>query len=187
MWNYTVVASRRVLADRGLTVSDRPQRIGQSVVSISQVPLRNDSGEDSGQLVLLQDITRVYQLEEQLQRKDRLAAMGELIGRIAHEIRNPLGSVELFASLLQRDLNEHEPTQRYAQQISQAVQLMDGLLAKSAAVHAPDALDAIVASRGIVTQRISGVGCACDCQSARRRLAWTSTGRCRRPGATMGS
>jgi two-component system, sensor histidine kinase FlrB len=118
-----------VLASRGLTVSDRPQRIGQSVVSISQVPLRNDSGDDSGQLVLLQDITRVYQLEEQLQRKDRLAAMGELIGRIAHEIRNPLGSVELFASLLQRDLNEHEPTQRYAQQISQAVRLMDGLLA----------------------------------------------------------
>jgi two-component system, sensor histidine kinase FlrB len=118
-----------VLAGRGLTVSDRPQRIGQSVVSISQVPLRNDSGGDSGHLVLLQDITRVYQLEEQLQRKDRLAAMGELIGRIAHEIRNPLGSVELFASLLQRDLNEHEPTQRYAQQISQAVQLMDGLLA----------------------------------------------------------
>lgn len=118
-----------VLASRGLTVSDRPQRIGQSVVSISQVPFRNDSGDDSGQLVLLQDITRVYQLEEQLQRKDRLAAMGELIGRIAHEIRNPLGSVELFASLLQRDLNEHEPTQRYAQQISQAVQLMDRLLA----------------------------------------------------------
>ncbi len=118
-----------VLARRGLTVSDRPQRIGQSVVSISQVPLRNDSGQDSGHLVLLQDITRIYQLEEQLQRKDRLAAMGELIGRIAHEIRNPLGSVELFASLLQRDLGEHQPMQRYAQQISQAVQLMDGLLA----------------------------------------------------------
>ncbi|MBS0156129.1 MAG: PAS domain-containing protein [Nitrospira sp.] len=118
-----------VLERRGLTVSDRPQRIGQSVVSISQVPLRNASGGDSGHLVLLQDITQVYQLEEQLQRKDRLAAMGELIGRIAHEIRNPLGSVELFASLLQRDLEEHQPTQRYAQQISQAVQLMDGLLA----------------------------------------------------------
>ncbi len=118
-----------VLAPRGLTVSDRPQRIGQSVVSISQVPLRNDSGEHSGHLVLLQDITRIYQLEEQLQRKDRLAAMGELIGRIAHEIRNPLGSVELFASLLQRDLDAQQPAQRYAQQISQAVQLMDGLLA----------------------------------------------------------
>ena len=118
-----------ILVRRGLTVSDRPQRIGQSVVSISQVPLRSDSGEDTGQLVLFQDITRIYQLEEQLQRKDRLAAMGELIGRIAHEIRNPLGSVELFASLLQRDLDEQQPTHRCAQQISQAVQLMDGLLA----------------------------------------------------------
>ena len=118
-----------VLEHAGLTVCDRPQRIGQTVVSISQVPLRNDSGNCSGRLILLQDITRIYQLEEQLHRKDRLAAMGELIGRIAHEIRNPLGSVELFASMLQRDLGENTPAKQYAQQISQAVRLMDGLLA----------------------------------------------------------
>jgi signal transduction histidine kinase len=95
---------------------------------ISQVPLHNDSGEHSGHLILFQDITRMFQLEEQLQRKERLAAMGELIGRIAHEIRNPLGSVELFASMLQRDLGEHSSAKRYAQQISQAVQSMDRLL-----------------------------------------------------------
>ena len=118
-----------ILADAGLALCDRPQRIGQTVVSISQVPLHSDSGARSGHLILLQDITRIYQLEEQLQRKDRLAAMGELIGRIAHEIRNPLGSVELFASMLQRDLGERSSAKRYARQISQAVQSMDGLLA----------------------------------------------------------
>ncbi len=118
-----------VLTGAGLAVCDRPQRIGQTVVSISQVPLHNDSGERSGHLILFQDITRIYQLEEQLHRKERLAAMGELIGRIAHEIRNPLGSVELFASMLQRDLSEHSSSKRYAQQISQAVLLMDRLLA----------------------------------------------------------
>ncbi|MBS0183013.1 MAG: hypothetical protein JSS39_11485 [Nitrospira sp.] len=117
-----------VLAGAGLDVCDRPQRIGQTVVSISRVPLRNDSGERSGHLILFQDITRIYQLEEQLQRKERLAAMGELIGRIAHEIRNPLGSVELFASMLQRDLAERSSAKRYAQQISEAVQSMDRLL-----------------------------------------------------------
>ncbi len=117
-----------ILAGAGLGVCDRPQRIGQAVVSISQVPLHNDSAEHSGHLILFQDITRIYQLEEQLQRKERLAAMGELIGRIAHEIRNPLGSVELFASMLQRDLGEHSSAKRYAQQISQAVQSMDRLL-----------------------------------------------------------
>lgn len=117
-----------ILAGAGLGVCDRPQRIGQAVVSISQVPLHNDSGEHSGHLILFQDITRIYQLEEQLQRKERLAAMGELIGRIAHEIRNPLGSVELFASMLQRDLGEQSSAKRYAQQISQAVQSTDRLL-----------------------------------------------------------
>lgn len=118
-----------VLAGAGLALCDRPQRIGQTVVSISRVPLRNDAGDRSGDLILFQDITRIYQLEEQLQRKERLAAMGELIGRIAHEIRNPLGSVELFASMLQRDLAEHSPAKQYAQQISEAVQSMDRLLA----------------------------------------------------------
>ncbi|THJ17567.1 MAG: PAS domain-containing protein [Nitrospira sp. CG24B] len=117
-----------ILAGLGLDVCDQPQRIGQAVVSISQVPLHNNSGEHSGHLILFQDITRIYQLEEQLQRKERLAAMGELIGRIAHEIRNPLGSVELFASMLQRDLGEQSSGKRYAQQISQAVQSMDRLL-----------------------------------------------------------
>lgn len=118
-----------VLAGAGLSLCDRPQRIGQTVVSISRVPFRNDYGERSGHLILFQDITRIFQLEEQLQRKERLAAMGELIGRIAHEIRNPLGSVELFASMLQRDLAEHSSAKRYAQQISEAVQSMDRLLA----------------------------------------------------------
>ncbi|MGE0468398.1 MAG: hypothetical protein Nkreftii_002687 [Candidatus Nitrospira kreftii] len=118
-----------VLIGLGLSVCDRPQRLGQTVVSISQVPLRKDSSGGSSRLILIQDVTRIYQLEEQLQRKDRLAAMGELIGRIAHEIRNPLGSVELFASLLQRDLTSNLPAKRYAEQISQAVQSMDRLLA----------------------------------------------------------
>ena len=117
-----------VLAATGLTVCERPQRIGQTVVTITQVALRKESGASSGRLILIQDVTRMCQLEEQLQRKDRLAAMGELIGRIAHEIRNPLGSVELFASMLQRDLSEHPSAKRYAEQISQAVHAMDQLL-----------------------------------------------------------
>ena len=118
-----------VLTAIGLSVCDRPQRFGQAVLSIGQVPLRHASGEGSSHLILIQDITRLYHLEERLQRKDRLAAMGELIGRIAHEIRNPLGSVELFSSMLQRDLPKDSPAKRYAEQISQAVRSMDRLLA----------------------------------------------------------
>ena len=118
-----------VLDQVGLSFCDRPQRIGQSVVAITRSPLQTRSGCWPGSLLLIQDMTRVYHLEEQLQRRDRLAAMGEMIGRIAHEIRNPLGSIELFASLLRRELGDSAPGALYAEQISQAVRAMDGLLA----------------------------------------------------------
>jgi signal transduction histidine kinase len=60
-----------------------------------------------------------------------------MIGRIAHEIRNPLGSVELFASLLRHDLSDQPAACRYAEQISQAVQAMDRLLANLLAYMKP--------------------------------------------------
>lgn len=113
----------------GLTVTEHPQRIGQTIVTIGRAGLTNISGGESGSLLLIHDVTRICHLEEQLQRKERLAAMGEMIGRIAHEIRNPLGSVELFASMLRRDLADMPALKTYAEQISHAVHGMDRLLA----------------------------------------------------------
>lgn len=126
-----------VLRSAGLAVGERPQRIGHTVVTIGRVPLATESGA-AGSLLLIHDVTRSCQLEEQLQRKDRLAAMGEMIARIAHEIRNPLGSVELFASLLRRDLAEQPGPRTYAEQISQAVHAMDRLLANLLIYTKPD-------------------------------------------------
>lgn len=97
-------------------------------VSLARAVPRGENGPSVGTVVLLQDISAVRQLEERLHRRDRLASMGEMVGGIAHEIRNPLGSVELFASMLRQDL-AHDPVRRsYAEHISLAVQAMDRLL-----------------------------------------------------------
>ena len=53
---------------------------------------------ERGYVVVFQDVTRLKRLEEQEARNRRLVAMGEMAANIAHEIRNPLGSIELFAS-----------------------------------------------------------------------------------------
>lgn len=63
----------------------------------------NDSkGEPAGYIVNFRDITAIRQMELALKRADRLAAVGELSARMAHEIRNPLaamcGSVQLLAA-----------------------------------------------------------------------------------------
>ncbi|MGE3152793.1 MAG: nitrogen regulation protein NR(II) [Nitrospiraceae bacterium] len=99
-----------------------------ALITMSRTLAHRDGGQAVGTVILLHDITDLHRLEERLHRRDRLASMGEMVGRIAHEIRNPLGSVELFASMLRQDL-EQDPTLRsYTEHISLAVQAMDRLL-----------------------------------------------------------
>ena len=116
----------------GLTVTGTElptvTHVGGTPVSITRTVLRNEKGTAHGSIVLLNDLSNVRKLEERLQRRDRLTAMGEMVGRIAHEIRNPLGSVELFASMLRRDLINDPQGYAYTEHISSAVQAMDRLL-----------------------------------------------------------
>lgn len=121
-------SASEILADLQLTVSEHPQRHEPHVLTIAQRSLEASPGQSSGQLILIHDVTQMCQLEERLQRQHRFVAMGEMVGRIAHEIRNPLGSIELFASMLRRDLQEHPASLAYAEQISQAVHGLDRLL-----------------------------------------------------------
>ncbi len=64
-------------------------------------------------------------LREQVERNKRLAAVGEMSARMAHELRNPLGSIELFASLLAKGLATDPEKQEWAGHIKTAVEAMD--------------------------------------------------------------
>ena len=63
-----------------------------------------------------------------MERNRRLAAMGEMAAKIAHEIRNPLGSMAIFASLLERELVGEEDKRKLAQHITKGVKTLDTLL-----------------------------------------------------------
>ena len=109
-----------------------------AAVTLSQRDLQTGEGRHAGSLVLIQDVTAVRELEDRLQRRNRLAAMGEMVGRIAHEIRNPLGSIELFASMLRRDLNGTPALRGYAEHISSSVHMMNRLLTNLLLYTKPD-------------------------------------------------
>lgn len=64
-------------------------------------------------------------LREQAERNHRLRAVGEMSGRMAHELRNPLGSIELFASLLRKDMDRDSEKQQWVEHIMTAVRAMD--------------------------------------------------------------
>ncbi len=61
-----------------------------------------------GKIISFIDITEVKEMEDELQRRDKLASLGQMAAGLAHEFRNPLGVIEGFASLLKKDL-ENEP------------------------------------------------------------------------------
>jgi PAS domain S-box-containing protein len=75
------------------------------ILATSGAPLTNEAGNKIGTLHIIRDITEMKALQEQSKRVERLSAMGEMAVELAHEIRNPLASIELFASLLAKDLS----------------------------------------------------------------------------------
>ncbi|MCH2186987.1 PAS domain S-box protein, partial [Myxococcota bacterium] len=62
--------------------------------------LRGAEGEEAGHVVIFQDVTSVVAMERELRRSERLAAVGEMAAKIAHEIRNPLASISGSIQLL---------------------------------------------------------------------------------------
>jgi signal transduction histidine kinase len=87
------------------------------VLALSGTPLTNAGGDRIGTLHIIRDITEIKALEEQSKRGERLSAMGEMAVELAHEIRNPLGGIELFASLLESEVTAGGDAARWAENI----------------------------------------------------------------------
>lgn len=66
--------------------------------------------------------------DKELQRRERLAALGEMAAGVAHEIRNPLGGIGLYASLLERDLADRPAQQEIARRITAGVQNLEEII-----------------------------------------------------------
>ncbi|MDR2861380.1 MAG: PAS domain S-box protein [Syntrophobacterales bacterium] len=81
-------------------------------------------GHSKGFVWLIYDITETLQLEKTARHKEKNAAMLEMAAQLAHEVRNPLGSIELFSSLLMRNIQE-EKQRLWIEQIRTAVKNID--------------------------------------------------------------
>jgi len=84
-----------------------PVKIGGSL-------LVNSEGESIGTVLVIRDMSLIRDMERQLERSRRMAALGTMAAGIAHEIRNPLGTLKGFAHYFGNKPGAGEQSRNYA-------------------------------------------------------------------------
>ena len=122
---YAEVFGERA-AGPGARLKEWRNRNGQKVpVSERTAPIDDRNGERLGTVSVFQDLSELEALREEVRRKDRLAALGEMAATVAHEIRNPLGGIQGFAALLERDVPAEDPRRRLVEKILAGTKSLD--------------------------------------------------------------
>lgn len=141
----------RVAREDGVYADSRELQIevpyqGRFPALMTVSPLPGVRGAEQGYSVNFRDLRKYRQFAKYMDRADRLAAVGTFATGIAHEIRNPLGSVKGMAQLLAEEQEEDTPAREYADVIVREANRLDKVVRSlldfaRPNVAAPEAID----------------------------------------------
>ena len=86
------------------------------------------SGEAIGKIIIFRDLTKVYRIQEEMLKMDRLVSLGKLASGIAHEIRNPLAGIKTTAQALGEEMAKDDPKREYLNRITKEIDRLNELL-----------------------------------------------------------
>jgi signal transduction histidine kinase len=120
-------------------------------IGFTLVSVRDGPGAARGAALLFRDLTPFERMDEQERLRDRLAALGQMAAGLAHEIRNPLASIQVLVELLKRGLgdrpDELELVEEVLGELDGLTRIVNGSLAfvrPHAATRAPVQLSELV-------------------------------------------
>ena len=114
--------------EEGRELVIRTKERGKAVLSISSSQLRSRDVTVLGAVLIGRDITEAKRSEEWMRRMDRLTSLGQLSAGIAHEIRNPLASINFNVQFLARQIHPDEKTRRIIDDTLTGVDRIKGLV-----------------------------------------------------------
>jgi len=95
-----IIINREKVLDKEIDIKQQGRN---RLLSVNVVPLVQDR-RIKGTLIYIEDITEKRRVESQLRRAENLASLTTLAAGVAHEIKNPLGSISIHMQLLQKAL-----------------------------------------------------------------------------------
>jgi signal transduction histidine kinase len=113
--------------------TDHAKRIddlGQIILAYSGVTEKLQQSHDQLTQTVQALRQELSEKNRQLERRNRLAALGEMAAGMAHEIRNPLGGIQLYSSILAKELANQPDSLQLVHKISGGVKLLDGLVSQ---------------------------------------------------------
>jgi PAS domain S-box-containing protein len=128
-----------------------PNEGAERQIADSGAPIKDDSGKVIGVVLVFRDVTEEHALQERLRQSEKMDAIGQLAGGVAHDFNNMLAGIMGGAELLQTQLPRNEKSDKYLSMImgstERAADLAGKLLAfsrrQSVAAAAIDVHDVI--------------------------------------------
>jgi signal transduction histidine kinase len=97
-------------------------------VEISTKYLASPEKNYEGLLIMLKDITEVETLKKEKYREQTTSQIGKIVTTVIHEIKNPLGAIRGYASLLNKDLEENEALREKVEYILEASKSLERIV-----------------------------------------------------------
>ncbi len=100
----------------------------QITLNLNLSLLRGTRNRTLGATVMFADISQMRQLRIENETANRLAALGEMAAGMAHEIRNPLDSIQVFAEVLGKELGNGSEEKRLTEEIVSEVRGLEKMI-----------------------------------------------------------
>lgn len=106
----------------------RMEALAQVIMAYSEITERLQQSHERLEQTVRTLRDELSEKKRLLERRNRLAALGEMAAGMAHEIRNPLGGIQLYASLLAGDVAENPRALELVKKISGGVRRLEELV-----------------------------------------------------------
>ncbi len=135
---------------------------GGRPLGINSYRLTNEQQAPEGAGIIFNDLSDSQKLEEHRRRVEKLEAVNDLMAKIAHEVRNPLTSIQTYIQLLSEKQVDDDLNKFFITTVSQSINRLDSLIDKLVTfssnqdynIQATDINDFMSAAQNLVQQQI---------------------------------